>query len=129
MQQRRQIAVGGTDVLTETGYALGLGAYVGGGTVLALCTSRWLLPRAASISGGVLLGVVLALLLTPALPRPGMETFAPALVVALFQWFTNGPEAAEHALRPLGLALALGAGLGFCYGLLRRLLTRKPAAD
>lgn len=114
-------------MLTETGYTLGLGTYLGAGTLLALGSSRWLLPRSASIIGGTLLGVLLALLLTPALPRPGMDSFAPALVVALFQWFTAGPEAAAHALRPLGVAVAVGAALGFCYGLLRRLLARRPA--
>jgi hypothetical protein len=113
-------------MLTETGYTLGLGTYLGAGALLALGSRRWLLPRSAPIIGGTLFGVLLALLLTPALARPGMDSFAPALVVALFQWFTAGPEAAAHALRPLGVAVAAGAALGFCYGLLRRLLARRP---
>jgi lipopolysaccharide export LptBFGC system permease protein LptF len=42
-----------------------------------------------------------ALMLTPAYPREGVETLAPALIVAIFQLATEGMVAAEHALRPL----------------------------
>ena len=46
----------------------------------------------------------MTLLLTPAYPNAAADTLAPALVVAGFQLFTEGPEAAGHALRPLGAA-------------------------
>ena len=35
-----------------------------------------------------------ALLLTPAFPQPGVDTMAPALIVAGFEFLLNGPEAA-----------------------------------
>ena len=44
---------------------------------------------------------------SPAYPYEGVDTFAPALVVAAFQMLTAGPEAAAHAVRPLAAALGL----------------------
>ena len=75
----------------------------------------WWLGRSWG-AGWTLLLVLLsaALLLTPAYPNASADTLAPALVVAGFQLFTEGPEAAEHAIRPLGatcLAALVPAGL------------------
>lgn len=50
---------------------------------------------------------------------------APALVVAAFQLLTAGPEAAEHALRPLAVALATALVLTL---LLRFTFLRQPRA-
>jgi hypothetical protein len=63
----------------------------------------WWFRRAPGLAS---LAVLLsgALLLTPAYPRDGVETFAPALVVAAFQWVNEGREAAMHALKPLAAA-------------------------
>lgn len=116
-------------MLTESSYLLALLVYVSAGLLLVALSGRWLLTRRASVLRAVVLGLALALLLTPALPRPGMDTFAPALIVAVFQWFTAGPEAAEHAVRPLAAGLGLGAVLGLCYGLTLRFLARRARRD
>jgi len=63
----------------------------------------------------VLLGA--ALLLTPAYPKDGVDTLAPALIVASFQLLTEGFEAAGHALRPLGFMSALAVALALLLGL------------
>ena len=49
--------------------------------------------------------IFLGIFLVPAYPGDGIETMAPALVVAVFQFFIFGFDAASHAIRPLGLAL------------------------
>ena len=64
-------------------------------TVLTLITrladKGWLLPRREGN----------AFRYTPAYPKEGVETMAPALVVFGFQFMTLGMEGAVHALRPL----------------------------
>jgi uncharacterized membrane protein len=63
-----------------------------------------------------------ALLLTPAYPDPTITTFAPALIVALFESMINGVDAAQHAVKPLGFMLCLALVLSL---LLRFTLFRK----
>ena len=98
-------------MLTEESYLIALYTYIGAalGFVLVL---GWRASRHVG-PGMVALLVLLAaaLLLTPAYPKAGVTTFAPALIVATFQWLTYGAEAAGHALRPLGLALAVAVVL------------------
>ena len=92
-------------MLSESSYLTALYVYIGAALALMLLLGWWL-RRSPGIA---LLAVLLcgALLLTPAYPRDGVETFAPALVVAVFQWVNEGMEAAMHALRPLAfLSLA-----------------------
>jgi len=92
-------------VLSESSYLTALYVYIGAALAMMLLLGWWL-RRSPGIA---LLAVLLcgALLLTPAYPREGVETFAPALVVAAFQWVNEGMEAAMHALRPLAfLSLA-----------------------
>ncbi|HAN68349.1 MAG TPA: hypothetical protein DD808_01480 [Halieaceae bacterium] len=67
----------------------------------------WLRRRWSPLWRWVLLLAGAALLMTPAYPYEGVNTFAPALVVAAFQLLTAGPEAAAHAVRPLAAALGL----------------------
>jgi hypothetical protein len=64
-----------------------------------------------------------ALLLTPAHPNADIATYAPALVVAIFETLTHGPEAAEHALRPLVVISAAALVLAV---LLRFSVFRRP---
>ena len=68
----------------------------------SLCYIGWWLGRHWR-AGWVTLVVLLlaALLLTPAYPKEGVDTMAPALIVAAFQFMTAGVEGARHALRPL----------------------------
>ncbi|MEM8564572.1 MAG: hypothetical protein AAGF57_20190 [Pseudomonadota bacterium] len=95
-------------VLSHSAYVTGLYVYVGAGLAfvayLAWYLSRFCRP--ATVAFWVLLSAVL--LLTPAYPNAGIDTLAPALVVAGFQFFTQGQEGAMHALRPLA-ALCLVA--------------------
>ena len=115
-------------MLSETSYLTAIYVYIGTALALLLCLAWWLRGRwrAGWIALVVLLGA--ALLLTPAYPKEGVSTLAPALVVAAFQVFTEGFEAADHALRPLaamsGVAVALALLLGLT--IFRRRRSRKP---
>ena len=88
-------------MLTEDSYLLAIYIYLGAAGVLTLYVGWWLSRhwRAAWVTLVVLL--MAALLLTPAYPKEGVETMAPALVVFGFQFMTAGMEGAVHALRPL----------------------------
>jgi hypothetical protein len=98
-------------VLDENSYLMAIYVYVGSAVVMLIYLGWWLARhwRPAWVALVVLL--MAALLLTPAFPKPGVTTMAPALIVAAFQFATDGPEAAEHALRPLiflsGVAVVL----------------------
>jgi len=89
-------------VLSESSYHFAIYAYVGAACVMLLYLAWWLgrhwgAPRVALV---VLLGA--ALLLTPAYPKEGVDTFAPALIVAG---------------RPLGFMSALAGALALLLGL------------
>lgn len=88
-------------MLTESSYLTAIYTYVGAALAILLCLGWWLSRhwRAGWVALTVLLGA--ALLLTPAFPREDVTTLAPALIVAGFQWFTEGSEAARHAIKPL----------------------------
>lgn len=104
-------------MLSESSYLTALYTYTGAACAILLCLGWWLSRswRAGWVTLVVLLGA--ALLLTPAYPREDVSTLAPALIVALFAMFTEGPEAAEHALKPLalmsGVAVAVTLLLSF----------------
>lgn len=108
-------------MLDETSYHFALMAYVGAAVLMLLLLAWWGRRRAP---GWTLTAVLLggALLLTPAFPREGVQTMAPALIVAGFGFFTEGLQAAEHALRPLAATcgLALGTALLLRLTVLRR---------
>lgn len=88
-------------MLSESSYLTALYAYIGAALLIMLCLGWWLARHWSA--GMVALAVLLsgALLLTPAYPRDGVDTLAPALVVAVFQFVTEGVGGAMHALRPL----------------------------
>ena len=113
-------------MLSESSYLSALYVYLGAAIAIVLYLA-WILGRqwqwrAAWVTLVVLLSA--ALLLTPAYPDPSVKTFAPALIVAIFESLINGPEAARHAVKPLvfmaGLALILTV-------LLKLTLFRTPA--
>ncbi len=95
-------------MLSESSYLTALYVYIGAALAIMLLLGWWLSRHwgAGMVSVAVLLSG--ALLLTPAYPREGVETFAPALIVAGFQWINEGKEGAMHALRPL-LAVSAAA--------------------
>lgn len=117
-------------MLSESSYLTAMYAYVGAACVMLLYLAWWLSRhwRPGWVALVVLLGA--ALLLTPAFPRDGVDTFAPALIVAGFQFLTYGYEAAEHALRPLAFmsALAIGVALFLRLTLFRGRAVGQPAA-
>jgi hypothetical protein len=98
-------------VLSESSYITAIAIYIGAACAVLLCLGWWLARhwRPAWVALVVLLGA--ALLFTPAHPEAGISTMAPALVVAVFQMLTAGPEAAEHALRPLAVMSGFAVGL------------------
>lgn len=110
-------------MLNEDAYVTALWAYIGSAVLALLCTAWWLRRswRPSWLTLLVLTGA--ALLLTPAFPEPGMNTLAPALIVAAFQLMTSGAEAARHALLPLGVMVALAIVVTL---LLRVFLFRRP---
>ena len=112
-------------MLDESSYLDALYLYVGAACAFIVYMG-WILKRywsAAWVSFVVLL--VAALLLTPAYPSPSISTFAPALIVAIFESLINGVDAARHAIKPLMFMI----GLSFVVSLLLRFtLFRKTSA-
>jgi hypothetical protein len=103
-------------MLTDSSYLTAIYVYLGSAGVFILCAGWWLsrLWRPAWVLLVMLL--LAALLLTPAYPKPGVETMAPALVVAAFQFITGGTPSADHELRPvifmIGVAFLIALILG-----------------
>ena len=98
-------------MLSESSYLTAIYAYIGAACLMLIYLTWWLYRHWQS--GWILLPVLLAaaLLLTPAFPREGVDTMAPALIVAGFQLMFVGPESAGHALRPLGFMCGLAVAL------------------
>ncbi len=113
-------------MLSESSYLMAMYIYVGSACVMLLYLAWWLGRHWRP--GWVALTVLLAaaLMLTPAYPKEGVDTMAPALIVAVFQLFTDGYAAAEHALRPLGIMSALAAGVAL---LLRLIVFRGSSSS
>lgn len=93
-------------MLSESSYMTALYIYIGAALATMLYLAWWLSRHWRG--GTVALWVLLAgaLLLTPAYPREGVETLAPAVIVAAFQLLTEGLDGAMHALRPLAFMSA-----------------------
>lgn len=99
-------------MLTAESYQLGLFVYVGAALLALLAFNLWFL-RGRSWGIRALLSLPLGtLLLTPALIEPGAQSMAPALIVLAFQFLQSGPDAAEHAMRPLLLFAGVAFGVG-----------------
>lgn len=98
-------------MLSESSYMTALYVYIGAALATMLYLGWWLSRHWRG--GTVVLWVLLAgaLLLTPAYPREGVETLAPALIVAAFQLMTEGLDGAMHALRPLAVMCAAAVTL------------------
>jgi len=115
-------------MLTESAYHMALGVYLVS-ALLALGLLNLWLRRATHPGTRLWISLPLAtLLLTPAYIAADAETMAPALVVAVFQGFSQGAEAAQHATRPLLLFTAAAFGIGLVAFLLNRWLRRRAAA-
>jgi hypothetical protein len=115
-------------MLTDNAYLTAIYIYVGAAIVLLLYLAWWLGRHWRPGWVTLVVLVLAALLLTPAYPKSGVSTMAPALIVAAFQIATQGVDAANHALRPLifmsGLAIVFALLLNMT--LFRRRRVRKP---
>lgn len=115
-------------MLTDNAYLTAIYIYVGAAIVLLLYLAWWLSRHWRPGWVTLVVLVLAALLLTPAYPKSGVSTMAPALIVAAFQIATQGVDAANHALRPLifmsGLAIVFALLLNMT--LFRRRRVRKP---
>ncbi|MBK6509995.1 MAG: hypothetical protein IPG64_13270 [Haliea sp.] len=115
-------------MLTDNAYLTAIYIYVGAAIVLLLYLAWWLGRHWRPGWVTLVVLVLAALLLTPAYPKSGVSTMAPALIVAAFQIATQGVDAANHALRPLifmsGLAIVFALLLNVT--LFRRRRVRKP---
>jgi hypothetical protein len=98
-------------VLDENSYLMAIYIYVGSAVVMLLYLAWWLSRHWRPAWVCIVVLFLAALLLTPAYPKAGVSTMAPALIVAVFQYATEGQQAAQHALRPLvflsGLSVVL----------------------
>lgn len=110
-------------MLTESSYLTAIYVYCGAAMAVCLVLAWWLGRRLRSFWGIALLLLTAALMLTPAYPQPGVTTMAPALIVAGFDLFLNGPDAARHAIKPLGTA----CGLALLLAILLRVTVLRPA--
>lgn len=115
-------------MLSESSYMTAMTVYLGAAGLMLLCLLLWLRRRLHPAVTALLVLLAAALLLTPAYPRPEVSTLAPALVVAAFQWLTQGPDAATHALRPLGFMVAVAVAVSCLIALFTVWLRRKRAA-
>lgn len=114
-------------MLSDASYMFMIYTYLGSASLFLLCLAWWLLRhwRAGWVVLVVLLGA--ALLLTPSYTGPEASTLAPALIVGLFQTFTEGVEAAHYAWKPLMMTSSLALGLSLLLGLTVFRRGRKPA--
>jgi len=111
-------------VLSESSYLAALYAYIGAGLAMLLYLVFWLRKYWGPGTVALLVLVAAALLLTPAFPREGVTTLAPALIVAGFQLALEGVDGAIHALRPLALTLTVAVMLAL---LLRLTIFRRAS--
>ena len=109
-------------MLTEESYLTAIYAYCGAAALICLLLAWWLWRRWRNIWVALAVTLSAALLLTPAFPQPGVDTMAPALIVAGFELLLNGPEAAEHAFKPLAVA----CGPALVLAILLRLTLLRP---
>jgi hypothetical protein len=115
-------------MLTESAYRMALAVYLVSAILALGLLNLWIL-RAAHLGTRLWVSLPLAtLLLTPAYIAVDAPTVAPALVVAVFQGFSQGAGAAEHATRPLLLFTAVAFGVGCVAFLLVSWLRRRAAA-
>ncbi|MDE0949935.1 MAG: hypothetical protein OSA45_01605 [Halioglobus sp.] len=110
-------------MLSESSYLTAIYVYVGSACIILLYLGWWLGRhwRPAWVVLVVLLTAVL--LLTPAYPRAGVDTMAPAVIVAAFQILTQDIDSAQHALKPLVFFSEVAVVIAL---LLRLLVFRRP---
>ncbi len=113
-------------MLTDTSYLYAISTYLVCGILLAFLLAyfsrNWL---SRSLRAPCFL-IFLGIFLVPAYPADGVQTMAPALVVAAFQFFTYDFDAASHAFRPLGLGLFFSCFVSLLMLISRAIFSKKP---
>jgi thiol:disulfide interchange protein len=103
-------------LLNDSSYLMAICIYAGSALTLIAYVGWWLGRHWRASWVALVMLLMAALLLTPAYPKAGVNTMAPALIVVAFQIMTTGVQGAAHALRPLvfmsGSALILALLLG-----------------
>lgn len=103
-------------MLETESYISALLAYCGAALLALIILFVWLRSSGWSRwSTACLFWLGAAVLLTPAYASPEVETFAPAIIVAVFQLTFSGVDEAQHAIRPLMTALVFGLGVGLLH--------------
>ncbi|MCB1706114.1 MAG: hypothetical protein KDI17_14715 [Halioglobus sp.] len=117
-------------MLDEQSYLTAIYIYVGAAVVMLLYLAWWLSRHWRPVWVSLVVLVLAALLLTPAYPKAGVATMAPALIVAAFQIATEGLDSARHALRPLVFMSGIGVVIALFLNmtLFRRRNARKAKA-
>ena len=110
-------------MLSESSYLTAIYWYTGASSIVLIYMTWWLNRHWSAGAVALTVLILAALMLTPAYPNPDVTTFAPALIVLVFETLINGPEAAQHALKPLGIML----GAALVLALLLRLLVFRPS--
>jgi hypothetical protein len=117
-------------VLDESSYLTAIYVYVGSAVIMLMYLTWWLSRHWRASWVALVVIVLAALLLTPAYPKAGVTTMAPALIVAAFQFANNGVEAAIHALRPLVFMSGMGVVIALLLNMTifrRRRVSKAPA--
>ena len=102
-------------MLTPHSYGIALSLYVLAALMASILVYRHWLRHVSPLAQRAVIGAMLGILIAPALPAPGAETLAPALIVAVFNLaFVGGWSSAKGAFIVLALAGLLGivAGAG-----------------
>ncbi len=116
-------------MLSDSSYITAMCCYIGAALGLLICLGWWMRRRWRAVTILALSLPLAALLLTPAYPQDGVNTLAPALIVAVFQGMTAGAEEAMHALRPLVVLTAAALVTGLLILFLTRLRGRARVAE
>lgn len=95
-------------MLTSQSYVIAMAVYLGVAVLAIALMARFWFRRFPAALRRLLVGLLMGLLLTPALPAPDADTLAPALVVALFN--TLFGEGWQSATPAVGLLLIASGG-------------------
>lgn len=112
-------------MLTAQSYLLAWAVYLAAALGLLWLVRHWLAARVGAGLQVTLLLVLAALVLTPSLAHPDLQSYAPAAVVAIFDLLTQGSDSVLRSLEPMLLMLLLALGLGVLFVLLKRWVIRK----
>ncbi len=88
-------------MLTDSSYLTAICIYVGSAAIAIAYVGWWLSRHWRPSWVALVMLLMAALLLTPAYPKAGVQTMAPALIVVAFQFMTTGVQGAVDALRPV----------------------------